>query len=254
MMSLLRVLVPVSFLFALSGCTTYTTVVPANNLEVSYEQGAPIVTSSHNSSTVLIAPSRSFYEKGDRISFHVGVRNDSSVPVEIGMDDVLAKTADDQILGVHTYESRIKEIKRAQMWAAIGAGMQAASEGYAAGQAGYSTSTTTGSVNSYGTYGSSYGTYSGTTTTYDTAKAAAAQAQANANSRQRMNDIISVTNSATAEAELLLRRTTLEPGETHTATILIDAPKDMPSNFVIAVDVADEVHVFEFGYEQYSLN
>jgi hypothetical protein len=140
------------------------------------------------------------------------------------------------------------------MWASIGAGLQAASEGYAAGQAGYSTSTTTGSVNSYGTYGSSYGTYSGTTTTYDPAKAAAAQAQANANSRQRMNDIISVTNSATAEAELLLRRTTLEPGETHTATILIDAPKDMPSNFVIAVDVADEVHVFEFGYEQYSLN
>ena len=140
------------------------------------------------------------------------------------------------------------------MWAAIGAGMAAASEGYAAGQAGYSTSTTTGTVNSYGTYGSSYGTYSGTTTTYDPAKAAAAQAQANANSRQRMNDIISMTNSETAEAELLLRRTTLGPDQTHTATILIDAPERMPGNFVIAVNIAGEMHVFEFGYEQYSLN
>ena len=253
MKSLIRVLIHISFLFTLSGCVTYTTVVPASDLEISYEQGTPIVTSSHNSSTVFMAPSRSFYEKGDRISFHVGVRNDSSEPIEIGMDDVWAKTTDDQGLAVHTYESRTKEIKRAEMWAAIGAGMQAASEGYAAGQAGNSTSTTTGTVNSYGTYGSSYGTYSGTTTTYDPGKAAAAQAQANANSRQRMNDIINITNSASAEAELLLRRTTLDPDQTHTATILIDAPKDIPSNFIITINVAGEMHVFEFGYEQFSL-
>jgi len=254
MKSLRRIIVLASLIFTFCGCTTYTTVVPASNLSVSYEQGAPIVTSSHISSTVLIAPSRPFYEKGNRISFYVGVRNDSSEPIEIGMDDVFAKTAADHNLEVHTYESRIKEIKRAQMWAAIGAGMAAASEGYAAGQAGYSTSTTAGTVNSYGTYGSSYGTYSGTTTTYDPAKAAAAQAQANANSRQRMNDIANMTNSEMAEAELLLRRTTLNPGQTHTATILIDTPESMPSNFVITVNAAGEMHVFEFGYEQYSLN
>jgi hypothetical protein len=68
-----------------------------------------------------------------------------------------------------------------------------------------------------------------------------------------MNDIMSMTNSATAEAELLLRRTTLGPYQTHMATILIDAPKDMPSKFVIAIDVAGEMHVIEFGYEQFLL-
>ena len=79
-------------------------------------------------------------------------------------------------------------------------------------------------------------------------------AQSNAKSRQRMNDIMSRTYSATAEAELLLRRTTLDPAQTHTATILIDAPKEMPSKFVIATDVVGEIHVFEFGYQQFSLD
>jgi len=254
MRSSFRIVIHTSLFLILAGCTTYTTVIPSSTADVSYEQGKPLVTSSHRSSTVFITPSSSFYAKGDRLSFYVGVRNDSSEPTEIAMDDVHAVTADSLVLEVHSYESRIKEIKRAEMWAAIGAGMQAASEGYAAGQAGYSTSTTTGSVNSYGTYGSSYGSYSGVTTTYDPAKAAAAQAQANANSRQRMNDIINMTNSATAEAELLLRRTTLNPGETHTATILIDAPSDMPSNFVVSVNVAGEMHVFQFGYEKSPLN
>jgi len=240
-------------LLTLSGCATYTTVVPESNLEVSYDQGTSIVTSPHESSTVFLAPSRQFFEKGDRISFHVGVRNDSLEPIEISMEHVSAKTDDDFTLAVHSYESRIKEIERAEMWAAIGAGLEAASEGYAAGQAGYSTSTTTGTVNSYGSYGSTYGTYGGTTTTYDYGKAAAARAQANANSRQRVNDIMNMTNSATAEAELLLRRTTVDPDQTHTATILVDAPDQMPSDFVVSVNVAGEMHVFEFGYEQYQL-
>ena len=145
----------------------------------------------------------------------------------------------------------MKEIKRAQMWAAIGAGLQAAGESMQASQSAYSTSTTMGTVNSYGTYGSAYGTYSGTTTTYDPAKAAAAQAQVNENNRRRINDIANATNSATAEAELLLRRTTLGPDHFHTATILIDAPKVTPAAIQIAINVAGEVHVFDFSYEKY---
>jgi hypothetical protein len=80
---------------------------------------------------------------------------------------------------------------------------------------------------------------------------AAAQAQANANTRQRMYEIKNMTNSEMEEAELLLRRTTLDPGETHTATILLDEPKKMPSNFVITINVASEIHVFEFEYAQF---
>jgi hypothetical protein len=224
-------------------------VVPDKHESVTYKQGAPIVISECDTSVVMLMPAQSSFQRGDRLKFYINIQNIAQGPFEVDISDVKVTTDNDQEIAVFTYETIEKEIKNAEMWKAIAAGIQAAGEGLEANRAGYSSTNSSGVVSVYDSQGSTYGRFSGSNTTYDASKRSAAQKQANLNSQHRMAEIAKSSRGAMAEAELLLRRTTIGPGEGFDAAILIDAPEELPSNLQLSINMNGEVHVIDYAYE-----
>lgn len=256
----LRLILILIGLTSLSGCATYVSVQPSTDENVTYYSGRPIITSERPTSTVMVSPGQVVMEKNKRVGFNVSVRNDSGETVEIDTPQIYASAGPDLPLHVYTYEEMVAEIKSQAMWAAVAAGLAAAGDSMQAANAGYSTTTTTGTYqgygtyNSYGTAGSTYGTYNGsgtyygTSTTYDASAVAAAQAEANRNSQMRMAAIADQQASGMEMAETLLRRTTLEPGFSYEARLVVDAPKTLPGLVELSFKVGEDIHTVSFDY------
>jgi len=240
-----------------TGCASYVAVTPDAGEPISYASGRAVITSAESTSTVLLSH-KGVVRKGNRLGFYVTIRNESDETYEVDTRNVAVYVNDSKQLKVYTHEAIAKEIRREAMWSAIAAGLSAAGSSMSAMNAGYSTTTTHGTYAGSGTYNSyngssggsmtSYGSYSGTSTTYDPAAVAALQMQANAESEMRMAEIMNKKASGMAQASRMLRRTTLKPGHSYEALLVVDAPKRVPSDVQLIFKLGNDFHYIDFDY------
>lgn len=187
----------------------------------------------------------------------LGIKNVSDVAFNIS-DASVAVASGGTPLPVMTYAERIKELKRKEMWADIGAGLAAGANNMAAANAGYQrhqgtyNSTTNASV--YGAGGSAYGTATTSGTyfgsSYNASAAFQAQQQANAE-----NQAIFDRQQQNAEfgrrdlQDRALKSNTVSPGEFVLGDVRFSLPKRQKgsdSEVIITVDVAGEPISFQF--------
>lgn len=218
------------------------------NQTVRMEGGAAAVDDTMPGSSVrLVQPEDVFKKRG---SIGVVVMNQTDKPFNFGPENIKAMLSDGTPLAIITYEQLVREEKRRQMWAAIGAGLAAAGNSMSAANAGY--------YSGYGSYsGSTYGSFgatpfnsvsSGTVTVsgYDYGRAQAAQSIANAQNQEtfaRMAD----QNAADMKAlKAYMRTTTVDPRQMFGGSVNFELPKaaleskaDVPVTFVVTVNGED---------------
>ena len=233
----------------LSGCSSYT-VIPTSESGVTYHQGASMTTSEGSHSTVMLMPAYRAYEGSQRLTFVVGIRNDSLSPFEVNMANVAAVSSNGTPMIVHSYESVSAELRKYAAWGAVSNTLGAVSDGLEAGEAGTTTSTFDGDVRVVTGDGSqSSATYSGNVVTNDPAKAVEARNAANKKTQDRIAHNASVLTSAQNRVNKLLQRTTIAPGQLHEATIMIGPPDGPQTEMVIQLNAGGDTHEFRYEYK-----
>ena len=168
--------------------------------------------------------------------------NASDKPVNIGAECVTMEAGDGTPIQIISYERQVKEEKHRQMWAAIAAGLAAASNNIAASNAGYGY----GTVNAYGSNGP---WATGTFSTYNAGQAYAAQSLANLQNQAIFNRL-GVTSAAAMDAlKVNMRTTTVDPGNSFGGQIVYELPKQLqklkvPLSVLVHVKIGDDVHTF----------
>lgn len=172
--------------------------------------------------------------------------------MNFGTENIAARSRDDSYVHVYSYAELLDEERSRQAWAAVAAGLAAASNSMQAANAGYSTSYGSYAGNTYGTYGgspysaTSYG--SGYVTTYDPAKAQAAQALANQQNAVNLQNMQAINAANEQELQNILKITTLSPGQSHAGTVVVDLPKNSQDGIkqvTLQVTVGDDEHIFD---------
>lgn len=223
-----------------------------------YDDGEAFLVARLKSSVVMV----SYVVRDKKSAFlKVGVQNFGETSFNFSETAVTA-TSGGATLSVMTYADRVKEEKRSQMWAAVGAGLAAAANNMNAANAGYSNTygnySGTATASAYGSGGyataraSSYGNFSANT--YDSTAAYLAQQSANAQNqalfeRQQANAEFSKRD---LEARAL-KANTISPGEMVLGDVRLALPKRnkaAPAEFVATVNVAGESVAFVFREQQ----
>jgi len=247
---------PLLFGFALGAVAAERTFTPVESegQQVRFDDGEAYISANGAGASVFIS-----YRPRDRKSAFVtvGVRNDRDTPFNLSEHSVTAQSNGSPLV-VMTYAERMKELKRSEMWAGIGAGLAAAGNNMNAQQAGrtstYGTYSGTTNARVHGSSGSAYGTantygtYSGTT--YDSGAAFQAQQQANAENqalfdRQRANAEFARQDVSSRA----LKANTIDPGEFVMGDVRFTLPRkhrSEPVEFWINVEVAGETLKFLF--------
>ncbi|GIX39353.1 MAG: hypothetical protein KatS3mg128_0402 [Silanimonas sp.] len=215
-----------------SGCASVPTPVSlqaGTGQELSYSQGMGCVQGGADTSDGFILTSLCAQPKDrSRSVLIVRVSNRTSRPVTIHEDAVSARSGTSP-LEVLAYTALMKEEKTRQTWAAISAGLAAASNSMAASTAGYSSyqGTAYTSATAYGSGGHARAnattTYSGTT--YNAAAAAAARQRANAENARLFERLEAEKQMGEQAIEGALRAHTLQPGESHAAFVEMELPR-----------------------------
>lgn len=222
--------------------------VPSEGQLLEYDDGEAFLVARLRNSVVMVS-----YAARDKKSafLKVGVQNFGETSFNFSETDVMA-TAGGSALPVMTYADRVKEEKRSQMWAAVGAGFAAAANSMNAANAGYSSTygnySGTATARAYGSGGyasataNSYGNFSART--YDSTAAYLAQQSSNAQNqalfeRQQANAEFS-KRSLEARA---LKANTLSPGEMVLGDVRLTLPKrnkSTPAEFIATIRVDGE--------------
>jgi hypothetical protein len=221
--------------------------------EVRYSDGEAVVYSATDRHVVGL----SYIPRDKKSGFiKLWVLNRGSTAFNIGDQSITASSGGIP-LQVLSYQDRLKEQRRQEMWQGLAAGLAAAGNNMQAANAGYS--------NSYGTYnsttranvygsngyatGNAYttGTYSGST--YNAGAAYAAQADANARNQQIFAQAAANSEYARRElADRALKMNTLSPGQDVIGDVRLALPKrtKTPGEFTVTVDVNGEAMSFNF--------
>lgn len=232
--------------------------VPSEGQSLEYDDGEAFLVARLQNSVVMV----SYVARDKKSAFlKVGVRNVGETSFNFSETDVTA-VAGGSALQVMTYADRLKEEKRSQMWAAVGAGFAAAANSMNAANAGYSntygsysgrtTATAYGSGGYASATGNSYGNFSART--YDSTAAYLAQQSANAQNqalleRQQANAEFS-KRSLEARA---LKANTLSPGEMVLGDVRLALPKrnkSAPAEFVATVKIDGQSIALLFREQQ----
>lgn len=209
------------------------------------DSGVEAVDSALPNSSVRVVESEEKVSK--RGQFSVAVFNASGAPINFGTENVTVAVGNSPPMPTVTYERLVKEEKNRMMWAAVAAGLNAASNNIAASQAGYSSGTVAYSGATYGRYGTvnSYGTgsYSG----YNAGAAYAAQATANTQNEQIFGRLAAESAASLQALKANLRTTTIDPGSSFGGLIMFDIPPKArkpaePIPIRIIVEIAGEKH------------
>lgn len=216
--------------------------VAADGQEVEYDDGDETLTTGTGKAFIAV----SFLPESKKSCFiKIELRNIGETSFTLRETDIAASSGQDALV-IMTYAERVKEQKRAEMWANVAMGMSAMADGYNAGSAGYgeSSGTFTASGNGKkveGSYSSSY---------YDSS--AAYQAQADAQSRSMQMQERQAANAKFARRELkdrAFRTNTLSPGEWMVGDVKVALPKKNkkdPPELVVTLSVAGEPVQFRF--------
>lgn len=222
---------------------------------VKFIDGRKIVISEMPESTVALIPPLGPVEK--RGEFGVIAFNYGSSELNFGTENISASTADGTSIHVFSYIELLEEEKSRQAWAAVAAGLAAASNSMQAANAGHSTSYGSYSGSTYGSYGSapySANTYgSGYVTTYDPAKAQAAQAIANQENQAMLENMEQANLQNEARLQSILKTTTILPGLFHSGQTKFEVPAAraaLAEPIEIYVVMGHDRHIFKLGIEQ----
>lgn len=234
----------------LTACSTaYTvSVSPSAEQTTRYLDGIPVVISElAESAVVLIPPAHAVEERGQLsvIAINRGVS-----PANFGTENIAMKSADDAYVHVYSYAELLDEEKTRQAWAAVAAGLAAASNSMQAANTGYSTSYGSYTGSTYGTYGGT--PYSGTTygsgyvTTYDPAKAQAAHALANQQNISNLQDRQMTNTLNERRLQEILKTTTVFPGASHSGEVVFEVPKGTGESKYVSVRISmgNDEHAF----------
>src|ERR1044071_1335206 len=227
-------------LLALSTPVEAVTLTPAPTgaQTVIYIQGAPTIVSPRKSIvSVMVYP-----EANGHVVFSIGGRNQSTGNINFGTENVSAD-ANGKPLRVFTYEELAKRINSRAAWqrfaGAAGAGLRAGSAVQPA-----QTNITGGFNGGYG-YNNQpyYGRYYGQATTVDPAKQAIAQSAISSDARADAANINAQQNQSLSALQMILRTTTVQPGQMYGGKVEIARPP-VPSIMNVRVNFAGEAHVF----------
>lgn len=174
--------VALAFIGAPASAAKFTMQLNAGSEQVSrMESGIAAVDNSTPGSSVRLIQAEGNLKKRGLIQLLV--MNHGDTPFNFGPENVTAKLADGTPVAIITYEQLVREEKRRQTWAAVAAGLAAASNSMAAANSGYYHGTGTYSGSTFGTFGSTpyqsstFGT--ATVSGYDYGQAQVAQSIAN---------------------------------------------------------------------------
>ncbi len=224
--------------FFLGGCVSYMQVEPADTTDVTYDNGLPVVKSRGEFSTIQVMPAQHEYEKGKVVGLWVNVSNHGPIAFTVDASDVTATDIKGD-MRVWTYDERMKKIRRDAAWAAVAQGFAAGANSAAASM---KTQTAYTSGSAYG--GGSTVNYNSSTTYQDTA----AVAKADAENRRNMEQLASRVRSEKDAAELILKTTTVQPGDSLTGYIMMNAPGGKPGIINMAMNVGEDTHEVPLNY------
>jgi hypothetical protein len=234
----------------LTGCQSMTglEVTPAEGQQRYYQDGSVALVSSQAGSIAAIAAKPEGNPNGQRLNLALRVVNTGEAPFDIDTTQIQVTADTPKPIRVYSHAQLVKEEVDKRNAALFITALAGAANAYSASQAGYVR--TSGSYNgrTYGPGGtySSHGSYSGTY--YDPARAQIAGSIASAQTANNIDRIASnsANNVATLDS-LILKRTTVFPGQEHSGLFVFDAPplkKGERRVYRIDVRTGDDVHVF----------
>ncbi|MDY0023166.1 MAG: hypothetical protein RBS06_11900 [Arenimonas caeni] len=229
------------------------TPVAGDGQRLEYENGQPVlfIDRPDFAAAITFEP-----ESRKRGWINLGVINRSEATFLVSERSVSARQGTTELRTL-TYEDLLKQQKRREMWANIGAGLAASANSYSASQAGhtsysgtyYGSSSATaysGGRTAYAS-GTSSGVYSGSY--YDAGAAAQAQAVAD----QKNRELIAQTQAASADQRAsldarALRANTLDPGESVMGGVMVVLPKKKRggTEFTVSIRIGDNEEQVRF--------
>lgn len=229
--------------------------VPSSNQEIVYVKGEAALVSSIDAARIAIT----FVPRDKKSAWlKIWALNTGQSSFNITEQSITATSSDVPVV-ILTYADRLKELKKKEMWANIGAGLAAAGNNMNATNAGRSTTYGTyngrSNVSAYGSGGYANGTVNTTgtytATTYNPAAAQQAQAAANAQNQQMFAN----TRAASANAfqdldDRALRASTLMPEQSVMGDVRIVLPKKskvVPTEITVTLDFAGQKIVVLFS-------
>lgn len=222
--------------------------VPSSNQEIVYIKGDAALVSNIDSARIAIT----FVPRDKKTAWvKIWALNTGQSTFNITEQSITASSSGIPVI-ILTYADRVKELKKKEMWANIGAGFAAAGNNMNAANAGRSTTYGTynerSNVSAYGSSGYATGTVNTTgtytATTYNPATAQQAQAVAN----ERNQQMFAQTRAESADAfqdldNRALRATTLMPEQSVMGDVRIILPKKakmVPTEMTVTVDLAGQ--------------
>lgn len=207
------------FCIALTGCelTRSLQVSPANQSQVEYHGGVPLLTSvkRHGVAVALLTPQ--FANRiGQLPSFRIWVFNRGTKSLDFSPANVSVFSGETPVK-IYTYEEMQKRISHEASMMVFAAALNGAGRAMQAGAP--SQTYSYGTANAYSSGGYATGSYSGTSTTWNPAAAAMAQTQINAQTQNQVALIAANRDAQISGASTILRRDTVLPGQTASAEI-----------------------------------
>jgi hypothetical protein len=225
--------------FCVSASAVTLTPAPTVSQIVNYTQGAPTIISERKS----IASITVYPEANGHVVLFVAGRNQSMGNINFGTENIRAD-ANGKPLRVFTYDELAKKINSTAFWkrfaGAAGAGLRSGAAVQPA-QTNYG-----GTFNGYG-YGNGpyYGSYQGHATTIDPAQQALAQSAINSDARRQGAALNAQQNQSLAALRVVLRTTTVQPGQMYGGVVEIARPP-VSSIMNVRASFAGEAHIFSF--------
>lgn len=210
-----------------------------DGVQLSYEQGRPILSARDASAEILVAPPATASSVGKRLQLHVLIENVGADRLDVDPAAFVA-TIGGVPAKLISAEQRVAEIHRREAWEQIANALSAGAEAYNAEQA--ATSRVEGSVYS----GGRRATYSATVT--DRAAADALRRQAAHDAERRAVLIDAQARAESAETiDQFLGRNTLEPGESVLGLVMLEASSSaLPRTVELVIPTALGSHRFSF--------
>lgn len=254
---------PVSVCFALGaallqGCASVPPSVrltPASGQELVYYKGDPCIEAEALTSKGPVWVSvcaAALSAKRATLTLRFASNAQESITLD---EDIITAELAGQPVDVLAYTELAAEERKRQMWAAVGAGLAAASNNMAAQQAGYSNHSGTAQTNAYAYGSGGYATAKATTnysgTTYNGGAAYAAQANANAENARLIGNMHAQNALRNQQIGEALQAHTLAPGGSHGTYVDIEyRPAKQPRPVTVKIALADAELLFDLEIQK----
>jgi len=211
------------------------TPVPGQGQSTRMDQGRTVVESSRKN-LVMASAVDDVVRKKQRLRFLVTTGNRGEQPFDFSYDNINLLRNGETVRLV-SYENRKKEIETAAAWAAVAAGLNAASASMRAAMP----------QTTYTTLHGPGGSANVALTTYNPTAAAIQQQQINANMNMQMNQIMDSSSAQLNALSAVLRPTTIKPGGAAGGVVICEGFKSGDNHeLVLEVSLPDEKHEFRF--------